>query len=334
MQGPAGPCEGLDGRSVPHYTPILKMKNDPRYAKFFEQYPALNLIGNTPLLRVDALDEEFPDFRIFAKAEWMNPGGSVKDRPVLRMMLEAILNGELDSERTLLDSSSGNAGIAYAMIGAVLGTKVELVIPDNASLERKKRIRTHGAKIVSTPGAEGYDFALTTCHRRYRENPERYFLCDQYANANNWKAHYETTAAEILDQTGGRLTHFVAGIGTGGTITGVGRRLKEHNPDIRIVCIVPDRFPGIEGLKPLGQPGDIVPEILDESVIDRRVDVSIDDAYEFCQRLSRRGVFVGQSSGAYLKGCQLVAREEPRGVCVTLFPDIGERYFSTRLWDE
>ena len=189
-------------------------------------------------------------------------------------------------------------------------------------------------KVIFTPGSEGYDFALKTCHEHYAKNRDRYFMCDQYANEHNWRAHYETTAAEIIEQTGGKLTHFVCGIGTGGTITGVGRRLKESDPRIQVIAIVPDRFPGIEGLKPLGEPGDIVPEILDESVIDRRVGATIDDAYEYCHRMARQGLFVGQSSGAYLKACHTVAREDRKGLCVTVLPDIGERYFSTRLWDK
>jgi cysteine synthase B len=304
-----------------------------RYREFFEQFPFLRLIGNTPLVRLDCLREELPDFQVFAKAEWRNPGGSLKDRPVMRMLLEAILRGELTRDRTVLDSSSGNAGIAYAMIGRALGYQVELVVPGNASTERKKRILAHGAQLTFTDPLLGYDEALRTCHRLYHENPRRYYLSNQYANADNWRAHYETTAAEILEQTGGKLTHFVAGVGTGGSITGIGRRLKEHDPRIRVICIMPESFPGIEGLKPLESPEDIRPEILDESVIDEKVRVTIDDAYEYCGRLARHGLFVGQSSGAYLKGVHEVGKREKKGLCVTVLCDIGERYFSTRLWD-
>jgi len=249
------------------------------------------------------------------------------------MMLAALADGRIMPGQTLLDSSSGNAGIAYAMIGRIVGVPVEIVIPDNASAERKKRLRAHGARLVFTDGVHGYDEALREVRRRYEGDPRRYFFCDQYSNADNWRAHYETTAVEILEQTGGRLTHLVLGVGTGGTVTGVGRRLKEHDPTIRLVCVIPEPFPGIEGLKPLGNPGDIVPAILDESLIDERLPVTADEAHAMCVRLARAGFFVGQSSGAYLVGVERVARREGRGRFVTIFNDLGERYFSTRLWD-
>jgi cysteine synthase B len=305
----------------------------PRAADLVARHPALGLIGRTPLVLVD-LDSEPGGATVHAKAEFMNPGGSLKDRPVLRMLTEAIAAGVLTPARTVLDSSSGNAGIAYAMIGSLLGLKVELVVPGNASEERKRRIRAHGAELVFTDPLEGYDAALREAHRRHAAAPERYFFADQYGNEHNWRAHYETTAAEILEQTRGRLTHFVAGVGTGGTITGVGRRLKEHDPRIEVVCILPDRFPGIEGLKPLGEPEDIVPAIYDPSVVDRTLPVRPEDAYAVCNRLARRGFFVGQSSGAYVHGALAVAREAGRrAAVVTLLCDTGERYFSTRLWD-
>ncbi|MCZ6676647.1 MAG: cysteine synthase family protein [Candidatus Poribacteria bacterium] len=296
-------------------------------------YPLLQLIGNTPLVKIDLFADELPDVEIYTKGEMSNPGGSIKDRPVLRMLTEAIRSGELTRDKIILDSSSGNAGIAYAMIGAILGYQVELVIPSNASEERKKRIKAHGANIVYTDALLGYDEALREVHRRYEESPDKYFFADQYKNENNWRAHYHTTAAEILAQTDGKLTHFAAGVGTGGTITGVGRRLKEYNPEIEICCIIPDEFPGIEGLKPMGRPEDIVPEILDESVIDCKIPVTIDQAYEMCSRLGRRGWFVGQSSGGYLQGAYEVAKRIKKGIIVTIFNDLGERYFSTRLWD-
>lgn len=309
-----------------------------RYRPFLERCPALALIGGTRLFRVPSdvvfAPDDLPGCEVLAKAEWTNPGGSIKDRPVMRMLLEAELSGELTPERTVLDSSSGNAGIAYAMIGAMLGRRVQLVVPGNASLERKRRILAHGATLLQTDPLEGYDEALRTCHRLHAAEPERFFLCDQYANEHNWRAHYETTAVELLEQTGGQLTHFVAGIGTGGTITGVGRRLKEHDPKIRVVAVVPDPFPGIEGLKPLERPEDIRPKILDDSVIDERVRVGIEEAFDGCHRLAARGIFVGQSSGAVLEAIRQVARRERRGRFVTVFADLGERYFSTGLWDE
>ena len=296
-------------------------------------YPLLQQIGNTPLVKIDLFADELPNVEIYAKAEMCNPGGSIKDRPVLRMLTEAIRSGELTRDKFVLDSSSGNAAIAYAMIGAILGYQVELVIPSNASEERKKRIQAHGANIIYTDAILGYDEALREVHRRHEETPDRYYFADQYKNDNNWRAHYDTTAVEILEQTAGKVTHFAAGVGTGGTITGVGRRLKEHNPDIQVCGIVPDEFPGIEGLKPMGRPEDIVPEILDEGIIDKKISVTIDQAYDMCNRIAKRGWFVGQSSGGYLKGAYEVAKEIKEGIIVTVFNDLGERYFSTRLWD-
>jgi len=304
-----------------------------RYRKLFGKHPALALIGNTPLFRIDVEGLPNNGSQIWAKAEWTNPGGSIKDRPVRRMLLEAVLSGELHQGRTVLDSSSGNAGIAYAMIGTMLGFPVELVLPGNASAERKRRIRAHGAAVVETNALEGYDAALREAHRRQEDTPDRYYMPDQYANDNNWRAHYETTAAEIWEQTGGKITHFVSGIGTGGTVTGSGRKLKELTRGLEVVCVRPDAFPGIEGLKPLETPQDIVPKILDRSVIDRDIRVTIEDAFEMCQKLARRGIFVGQSSGAYLKVAVEVAKECPNAHIVTPFCDIGERYFSTGLWD-
>ena len=306
---------------------------DARIEPWLDRYPALRAIGHTPLVPVDLFREELPDVEVFAKMECLNPGGSLKDRPVLRMVLGALADGRLRRGKTILDSSSGNAGIAYAMVGRMIGLPVEIVIPDNASVERKKRMRAHGARLVMTDALLGYDEALREVDRRARADPDGYFFCDQYSNDDNWRAHYETTAEEILGQTGGRLTHVVAGVGTGGTVTGLGRRLKEHDPQIRLVCILPEAFPGVEGLKPLGRPQDIVPAILDESVIDERVPVTVDEAYAMCQRLAATGFFVGQSSGAYLAGVEHIARRERRGRFVTLFNDLGERYFSTRLWD-
>jgi len=306
---------------------------DARIESLLDRYPALRAVGSTPLVPVNVFHDELPEVSVWAKMECLNPGGSLKDRPVLRMMLGALADGRIMPGQTLLDSSSGNAGIAYAMIGRIVGVPVEIVIPDNASAERKKRLRAHGARLVFTDGVHGYDEALREVRRRYEGDPRRYFFCDQYSNADNWRAHYETTAVEILEQTGGRLTHLVLGVGTGGTVTGVGRRLKEHDPTIRLVCVIPEPFPGIEGLKPLGNPGDIVPAILDESLIDERLPVTADEAHAMCVRLARAGFFVGQSSGAYLVGVERVARREGRGRFVTIFNDLGERYFSTRLWD-
>ena len=284
------------------------------------------------MVRVDLPELRKPEVEVYAKIEYFNPGGSIKDRPVLWMLLGAIRDGTLTRNRVVLDSSSGNAGIAYAMIGKVLGYRVKLVVPDNASEERKKRILAHGAELHYTDAVEGYDEALREVRRLSEAEPEKYFFCNQYANENNWKSHYYTTAQEILDETNRNVTHFVGGVGTGGTITGVGRRLKEELPGLKMTCVTPDAFPGIEGLKPLESEEDIVPEIFDESVVDDKVAVSIDEAYEMCQKLATVGFFVGQSSGAYVKAAEEVVRRIDRGVVVTIFNDLGERYFSTRLW--
>jgi cysteine synthase B len=302
-------------------------------ARYAERCPAISLVGNTPLVRVNCFQDELPDAEIYAKIESFNPGGSLKDRPVAYMLLSALDKGDLHPARTILDSSSGNAGIAYAWIGGALGIPVKLVIPDNASLERKKRILSHGASIHFTRAQDGYDEALREVRRLAASDPGAYYFADQYGNELNWRAHYETTADEIWDQTGGRVTHFVAGVGTGGTITGVGRKLKEKNPNVRVECVVPDAFPGVEGLKPLKDPHDIVPAILDKSVIDRMWDADVDEGWRMSQRLAKAGLFGGQSSGAYLAGAYRVAKEVKKGVIVTILNDVGERYMSTRLWD-
>lgn len=306
---------------------------DRRIEPSLDRYPALRAIGQTPLVPVNLFGDELPGIEVLAKMEHLNPGGSLKDRPVLRMLLGALADGRLQPGKVILDSSSGNAGIAYAMIGRVIGYPVEIVLPDNATIERKKRLLAHSAQLILTDALKGYDEALREVHRRYHADPARYFFCDQYSNDDNWRAHYETTAVEILEQTRGELTHVIVGVGTGGTVTGLGRRLKEHDGRIRLVCVLPEAFPGIEGLKPLGSPEDIVPAILDESVIDERISVTSDDAYNMCIRLARAGFFVGQSSGAYMVGVERVARRERAGRFVTLFNDLGERYFSTGLWN-
>ena len=268
---------------------------------------------------------------IYAKFEHLNPGGSIKDRPVLRMLAKAIIDGALTPDKTILDATSGNAGIAYAMIGAILGYSVELVMPENASEERKKRLVAHGANLVFTDAQKGYDEALYEVKRRFQKNPDRYFYCDQYSNVNNPLAHYETTAVELLDQAP-FITHFVAGVGTGGTISGIGRRLKETNPDIEVICIDFEEWPGVEGLKPLGE-GHIIPETFDSSVVDQMLHIDTLEAYEVSTSMAEKGIFAGQSSGAYLLGAIEVARSLKSGNIVTIFNDIGERYFSTSMWD-
>ncbi|MEE9167954.1 MAG: cysteine synthase family protein [Candidatus Neomarinimicrobiota bacterium] len=292
-----------------------------------------SLIGDTPMIPLTLFQKDYPGSRVFGKAEFMNPGGSLKDRPVARMLQQAVKRGELANGKTILDSTSGNAGIAYAMFGKALGFRVELVIPGNAGRERLVRIRAHGARIVTTDPLEGYDEALREVHHRHRKASEKYFLADQYANDDNWLAHYETTAEEILYQVPD-LTYFVGGIGTGGSITGIGRRLKEKDKTTMVISVRPERFPGIEGLKPLGDPDDIIPDILDETVIDHTMEVTSDEAQRYCHGLALEGLFVGQSSGAYLAAVEKVLADDHKACIVTLLNDTGERYLTTGLWQE
>ncbi len=304
------------------------MAPSQEFLDFVAEYPPLMAIGNTPTVM---LDMGIGDAHVYAKYEQLNPGGSIKDRPVLRMLAEAILSGELTPDKVILDATSGNAGIAYAMIGATLGYQVELIMPENASSERKERVLAHGAKIVSTDPILGYDETLREVKRRYEANPEKYFYCDQYSNPNNPLAHYDTTAEELLQQVP-NVSHFVAGVGTGGTITGVGRKLKEANPDVRIILITFDEWPGIEGLKPQGEDHHIVPDTFDEGIVDDTVHVDIDASYQMSRTLALKGIFAGQSSGAYVLGASKVATRSPGAHAVTILNDIGERYFSTIMW--
>ena len=298
----------------------------------------LPLVGRTPLVEIKP-DPPLPaGVRLLAKLESLNPGGSLKDRPASRILTRALLEGKLESGRSLLDSSSGNAGIAYALFGAAYGVPVTLVIPGNASRERLERIAAHGARIIKTDPIEGYDFAIREARRLAREQPRRYWYADQYGNENNWLAHYETTGVEIVaqtrEQTGAAPDAFVCGVGTGGTITGVGRRLREENPDVHLAVIIPETFPGIEGLKPLGSAEDIVPEILDEQLIDERIPLTSEQGLETCRWLAGRGLFVGPSSGAYVHAAIGLARSGTYRTVVTTLNDSGERYGSTGMWQQ
>lgn len=299
-----------------------------------DSHNILEFIGNTPLIRLSSFQRWIPEgVSIHAKAEFKNPGGSVKDRAAKKMLLEAIKSGELTKEKTILDSSSGNTGIGYALIAAALGYKLELVMPENAS-EKKRIIEALGAKVIFTDSLEGSDGSIVEAHKRFKENPGKYYMPDQYNNPNNWKAHYETTAEEIWKQTKGKLTHFVAGIGTSGTLMGCGRRLKELNPKIEIIAVEPaGALHGLEGLKHMES--SIVPGIYDPKVYDRKISVFTEDAYEMTCRLARQeGILVGYSSGAALQACYQVANELKQGMIVTVFPDGGERYLHTQFWDE
>jgi cysteine synthase B len=293
----------------------------------------LHLVGNTPLLQISKITAALsPRVHVFAKLEGFNPGGSVKDRPALRMVEEGLRAGALTPGKTILESTSGNTGIALAMIGAVLDYPVELVMPANVSVERKKIIAAYGAKMIFSNPLEGSDGAIRLCGKLLHEMPERYFKPDQYFNQANPLSHYETTGPEIWYQTAGQITHFVAGIGTGGTIMGTGRYLKERNPHLQIVAVEPDdAFHGLEGLKHMAS--SIVPGIYHEEQLDRKIAVSTENAYDTVYRLGREeGVLVGQSSGAALWAALQVARELDEGVIVTLFPDFGDKYLSTNLW--
>jgi cysteine synthase B len=294
--------------------------------------PLWDLVGNTPLVEINVLQQEFPGSRVHAKLECMNPGGSIKDRSVSRMLRDAQSNGTLGDNKVVLDSSSGNAGIAYAIFANALGHKVKIVIPDNASTERRQRLEAHGAEIVLTDGVLGYDEALLEVRQLYERNPDQYFFADQYSNDSNWLAHYESTADEILSQAPRGFSHFVSGIGTGGTITGVGRRLREERPNVQIVAAIPPEFPGVEGLKPLGT-NHINPVIFDKSVVDQWIEIDIDASRRLSFDLARAGIFAGQSSGAYMYVVRKILDQDPDASIVTVFPDAGDRYFSAGLWE-
>jgi len=294
----------------------------------------LSLIGNTPLLRLRKVSAEFPQVELLAKAEWANPGGSVKDRAAWNIIQEAERAGLLTPEKILLDSTSGNTGIAYAMIGAARGYRVKLFMPSNVSLERKRILRAYGAEIVYTDPMEGSDGAIRRVRELAAQEPETYFYANQYNNPANWRAHYQTTAPEIFEQTEGRITHFVAGLGTSGTFVGTARRLKELKPDVRCISFQPDSpFHGLEGMKHL--PSSIVPGIYDPSVADEEVEVSTEDSYAMTLRLAREeGLLAGVSAGASVVAALKMARRVGRGVIVTIFPDSGDKYLSERFWDE
>jgi cysteine synthase B len=297
----------------------------------------LDRIGNTPLLRLERIGPEFPNAEFCAKAEWFNPGGSVKDRPALSMIQAGIASGELRPGKTIIDATSGNTGIAYAMVAAALGYPVQLCLPDSASHERKRILSALGAEIVITPGDEGTDGAIRKVHEIVAQNPEKYFYPDQYSNPANWQAHYRTTANEIWQQTAGRITHFVAGLGTSGTFVGTTRRLKELNPAIHCVSLQPDAsFHGLEGWKHM--PTAIRPAIYDDTLADQNLPVSTENSYRLVKRLARQeGLLVSPSAAAALLGCFQVAAGSPKNakaVIVTIFADSASKYLNERFWDE
>jgi len=289
----------------------------------------LDRIGNTPLLPIRRLAAGLaPGVHIFAKAEWFNPGGSVKDRPALWMIEDGERRGRLKPGKTILEATSGNTGIGLAFIAAIKGYPMQLVMPANATEERKGILRAYGAELILTDPLEGIDGAILECRRRFRAEPERYFYPDQYNNPANWRAHFETTGPEVWWQTHGQVTHFVAGIGTSGTLMGTGRRLKRYKPNVQVIAVEPaDELGVIEGLKHMAT--SIVPGIYDAAFPDSKIAVEPEAAHEMASRLGREeGLFVGFSSGAAMWAALQVARSLERGVVVTVFPDSGEKYLS------
>src|SRR5712672_1590500 len=297
----------------------------------------LDCIGNTPLLRLERLGRKYSNAEFYGKAEWFNPGGSVKDRPALEMIREAERSGQLKPGQTLLDATSGNTGIAYAMIAAASGYRVKLCLPASASEERKKILAAFGAELVITPGDEGSDGAITRAREIIAAEPGKYFYPNQYGNPANWRAHYKTTANEIWEQTGGRVTHFVAGLGTSGTFVGTTRRLRELNPAIRCISLQPDGpWNGLEGWKHM--PTALRPAIYDDTLADENLEVSTEDSYRMVKRLAREeGLLLSPSAAAALNGCLAVASKIPAGehaVMVTVFADSAAKYLTERFWDE
>ena len=289
-------------------------------------------VGNTPLLRVRLFEHEFPNLEVYAKAEWFNPGGSVKDRPALSMIEDGERRGLLRPGKTIIDATSGNTGIAYALVGAAKGYGVKLVMPGNVSAERKALVKAFGAEIVYSDAGEGSDGAIRRVRELVAMDPEAYFYPDQYSNPANPRAHYEGTAVEILAQAPGRITHFIAGLGTTGTFVGTARRLKEHDPAIRTIAVEPDdAFHGLEGLKHL--PTAIVPRIWAQSLADEVWFCPTEPAYDLARTVARtEGLLVGHSSGAALWAIRRLAETVREGVVVTVFPDSGDRYLSTGLY--
>jgi S-sulfo-L-cysteine synthase (O-acetyl-L-serine-dependent) len=310
--------------------------NDPLASLTLGQH-TVDRIGNTPLLRLARIGSELPGVEILGKAEWLNPGGSIKDRAASNIVAQARASGKLTSGKILLDSTSGNTGIAYAMIGAAQGFPVTLCMPENVSVERKRILHAYGANIIYTDPADGSDGAIRMARELAAKHPELYYYADQYSNDANWQAHYHGTANEIWQQTEGRITHFVAMLGTSGTFVGTTRRLRELNPGVRCISLQPDSaFHGIEGTKHMASA--IVPKIYDPTLADADLEISTEDAYAMVKRMAREeGLLVGISAAAAVVGCLQLARQlkkNERAVFVTIFPDSGDKYLSERFWQE
>jgi cysteine synthase B len=294
---------------------------------------APTLIGRTPLLRLRGFERDVPGVELYAKAEWHNPSGSVKARAAGRILDEAERSGLLTPGRKILDASSGNTGIAYAMIGAARGYQVAICVPANVTPERVRALHAYGADVILTDPLEGSDGAIRAARARFEAAPWKYFYADQYNNDANWRAHYDSTAPEIWAETDGRVTHFIAGLGTSGTFVGTSRRLRELNPAIRLISVLPDApLHGIEGLKHMDSA--IVPGIYDPALAHESLRVSTDESYAMTRRLAAQGVPAGVSSGAAMTAVLRVASRLDHGVIVTIFPDGAERYVSERFWQE
>jgi S-sulfo-L-cysteine synthase (O-acetyl-L-serine-dependent) len=312
-------------------TAAVRLSPDPAHALVAQ-------IGNTPLLHLPKISSAFPGVEIYAKAEYFNPGGSVKDRPALNMLTEGELSGKLTPEKIILDATSGNTGIAYAMIAAAKGYRVRLCLPQNASPERKRILKAYGAELILTDPGEGSDGAIRRCQEIYKMDPDRYFYPDQYSNPANWQAHYKTTGMELIEQTGGRITHFVAGMGTSGTFMGVTRRMRESLPHVKCYSMQPATgFHGLEGLKHMATA--IVPAIYDASLADGNVEVETEDATRMVRHLARaEGMLVGISAGGNVVAASKLARRlvdaGEQGCIVTVFCDAADKYLSEHFWDE
>ncbi len=292
----------------------------------------IELIGNTPLVRINNLNPN-PNVTIYAKLEGSNPGGSIKDRIALKMLEQAEKEGALVKGKTIIEPTSGNTGIALAMIGLIKGYELEIVMSDAVSIERRKMIAAFGAKITLTPGEKGTDGAIMKARELVKENPEKYFMPDQFTNKYNKMAHYDTTAKEIWEQTEGKVTHFVSSLGTSGTLMGVGMNLKERNPDIKVISAEPEEGHYIQGLKNMNEA--IVPSIYDKSKLDETILIDTEEAFEMSRQLVKKeGLFMGMSSGAAMLASIELAKKIDSGIIVTIFPDRGEKYLSTKLFDQ
>ena len=300
------------------------------------RHSVIGTVGNTPLIELKRIGAEVAPVRIFAKAEWFNPGGSVKDRPALNMLLDGERRGALNREKIILDATSGNTGIAYAMFGAAMGYRVRLCIPASAGDMHQRILRAYGAELIITPSQAGSDGAIEEAMRLYDQDPDLYFYPDQYNNDANWRAHYETTGPEILEQTEaeGGVTHFVAGLGTSGTFTGVGKRLRDHDPNIRLISVQPDSpMHGLEGWKHM--PTSIQPGFYDESFADDNLWIPTEDGQEMIKRLAKEeGLLVGTSAGASVEAAYRVAKGLKEGIVVTVLADNATKYLDHHFWNE